>query len=145
MLLWQPKGNVSRAVGELAGHSAGVCQLVVADEQSQVGHVWVWACVALPTKLCLHGSKSAGKAGQGRSRPLPQSSANALLMNVCCCPALSTRAPACLPACPACLPARPLQVITLSDDQVVRVWDLRSHKCVQAIGRNGEHQAAAAA
>jgi hypothetical protein len=34
--------------------------------------------------------------------------------------------------------ARPLQVITLSDDQVVRVWDLRNHKCVQAIARNGE-------
>ena len=36
VLLWQPKGNVSRSVGELAGHTAGVCQLVVADEQSQV-------------------------------------------------------------------------------------------------------------
>ncbi|PRW05751.1 WD repeat-containing on Y chromosome-like [Chlorella sorokiniana] len=61
VLLWQPKGNVNRKVGELAGHSAGVSQLVVADEQSQV--------------------------------------------------------------------------ITLSDDHVVRVWDLRNHKCVQALGR----------
>jgi hypothetical protein len=39
VLLWQPKGNVTRAVGELSGHSAGVQQLVVADEQSQVGVV----------------------------------------------------------------------------------------------------------
>ena len=34
--------------------------------------------------------------------------------------------------------ACPLQVITLSDDQVARVWDLRNHKCLQAIARNGE-------
>ena len=37
VLLWQPKGSVSRAVGELAGHPGGVQELVVADEQSQVG------------------------------------------------------------------------------------------------------------
>lgn len=30
------------------------------------------------------------------------------------------------------------QVITLSDDHVVRVWDLRNHKCVQALGHQGE-------
>ncbi|KAL4852837.1 WD repeat-containing protein 64 [Chlorella vulgaris] len=60
VLLWQPKGNVSRAVGELSGHSAGVQQLVVADDQSQV--------------------------------------------------------------------------ITLSDDHIVRVWDLRTHKRVQTLG-----------
>ena len=30
------------------------------------------------------------------------------------------------------------QVITLSDDHVVRVWDLRNHKCVQALGNQGE-------
>ena len=42
MLLWQPKGNVNRKVGELPGHSAGISQLVVADEQSQVGWGGRW-------------------------------------------------------------------------------------------------------
>jgi hypothetical protein len=43
VLLWQPKGNVSRAVGELSGHSAGVQQLVVADDQSQVSELHGWS------------------------------------------------------------------------------------------------------
>lgn len=34
----------------------------------------------------------------------------------------------------------PRQVITLSDDAVVRVWDLRNHKCVQALGHRGEQR-----
>ena len=32
----------------------------------------------------------------------------------------------------------PRQVITLSDDHVVRLWDLRTHKCVQTVGHAGE-------
>ncbi|KAL4420053.1 hypothetical protein ABPG77_007492 [Micractinium sp. CCAP 211/92] len=36
VLLWQPKGNVNKPVGELPGHASGVAQLLVADEQSQV-------------------------------------------------------------------------------------------------------------
>lgn len=37
VLLWPPKGNINRRVGELAGHSAGVVQVVMADAHSQVG------------------------------------------------------------------------------------------------------------
>lgn len=37
VLLWQPKGNVNKPVGELPGHASGVAHLLVADEQSQVG------------------------------------------------------------------------------------------------------------
>lgn len=37
MLLWQPKGNVNKPVGELPGHASGVAHLLVADAQSQVG------------------------------------------------------------------------------------------------------------
>lgn len=40
------------------------------------------------------------------------------------------------PLQPPCLPTS-CQVITLSDDHMVRVWDLRNHKCVQAIGKAG--------
>jgi len=36
VLLWQPKGNVNHKVGELPGHSSGISQVLVADEQSQV-------------------------------------------------------------------------------------------------------------
>ncbi|KAL4440619.1 hypothetical protein ABPG75_003620 [Micractinium tetrahymenae] len=36
VLLWQPKGNVNKPVGELPGHASGVAHLLVADEQSQV-------------------------------------------------------------------------------------------------------------
>lgn len=37
VLLWPPKGNINCKIGELAGHSAGVVQVVIADERSQVG------------------------------------------------------------------------------------------------------------
>ena len=37
VLLWQPKGNTRRAVGELPGHAAGVCAVAVAEAQSQAG------------------------------------------------------------------------------------------------------------
>jgi hypothetical protein len=54
VLLWQPKGNVRQAVGELLGHPGGVLQLAVADEQSQVR---VCACVC----VCVWGG--GGGAG----------------------------------------------------------------------------------
>lgn len=38
------------------------------------------------------------------------------------------------------LPTCNTQVITLSDDHVVRLWDLRNHKCVQTIGSTGERR-----
>ncbi|GAB4819533.1 hypothetical protein N2152v2_006579 [Parachlorella kessleri] len=35
VLLWPPKGNINRKIGELVGHSAGVVQVVMADARSQ--------------------------------------------------------------------------------------------------------------
>lgn len=40
-----------------------------------------------------------------------------------------------LPRRPTLRPAPCCQVATLSDDAVLRLWDLRTHKCVQALGK----------
>ncbi len=125
MLLWQPKGNVNKPVGELPGHASGVAQLLVADEQSQVAG---WAGPGdegtphhAPSPLL---RKLVAQLNPGRALITPEH----LLCN-------HSSPSSCCPAC---------QVITLAEDHTVRVWDLRNHKCVQTIGRTGEQQGAPA-
>lgn len=125
MLLWQPKGNVNKPVGELPGHASGVAQLLVADEQSQVagrcrrGVGWTPQHAASPLLSKLVAQLNPGHALITLEYP--------------------QRKPSLLPSCcPVC------QVITLAEDHTVRVWDLRNHKCVQTIGRTGEQQGAPA-
>lgn len=119
VLLWPPKGNINRKVGELAGHGAGVVQVVMADACSQVGG-------RLPRLLLMQELFSLPCWLVGIARGLQQCHHGRWLG-----PTTSHV------SAPSSSSMPHLQAITLAEDHTIRVWDLRNHGCIQTISRAG--------
>lgn len=113
-----PQGNTGRKIGELRGHTSSVTAIALDDRLNQV--------VSAP-RTRAGGCSSAAAAALGRTQTCePVSERSPHWASASPCPPAPVVVPRRLPR------ARPPQ-FTMSVDKTLKVWDLRTHRCLQTI------------